>query len=88
MALAYATDLATGHSRDFALRSCVLAMRMAEAARLDDPMCRAVYHQARLAELRGNAGDAKKLYQEVLDKNPNTSLRADITNRLAVLELK
>ena len=25
MALAYATDLATGHSRDFALRSCVLA---------------------------------------------------------------
>jgi len=49
---------------------------------------RAVYHQARLAEARGNAGDAKKLYQEVLDKNPNTSLRADITNRLAVLELK
>ena len=49
---------------------------------------RAVYHQARLAELRGNAGDAKKLYREVLDKNPNTSLRADITNRLAVLELK
>ena len=30
MALAYATDLATGHSRDFALRSCVLAMRFAE----------------------------------------------------------
>jgi hypothetical protein len=49
---------------------------------------RAVYHQARLAELRGNPGDAKKLYQEVLDKNPNTSLRSDITNRLAVLELK
>jgi hypothetical protein len=49
---------------------------------------RAVYHQARLAEQRGNAGDAKKLYREVLDKNPNTSLRADITNRLAVLELK
>ena len=41
MALAYATDLATGHSRDFALRSCVLAMRMADAARLDDPMRRA-----------------------------------------------
>ena len=33
MALAYATDLATGHSRDFALRSCVLAMRFAEVAR-------------------------------------------------------
>jgi tetratricopeptide (TPR) repeat protein len=49
---------------------------------------RAVYHQARIAELRGNAGDAKKLYREVLDKNPTTSLRSDITNRLAVLELK
>jgi len=41
MALAYATDLATGHSRDFALRSCVLAMRMADAARLDEPVRRA-----------------------------------------------
>jgi hypothetical protein len=49
---------------------------------------RAVYHQARLAELQGNPADAKKLYREVLDKNPNTSLRSDITNRLAVLELK
>ena len=36
MALAYATDLATGQSRDFALRGCVLAMRLAEAAGLDD----------------------------------------------------
>ena len=36
MALAYATDLATGHSRDFALRSCVLAMRLAEVAGLDE----------------------------------------------------
>ena len=35
MALAYATDLATGHSRDFALRSCVLAMRLADVAGLD-----------------------------------------------------
>lgn len=49
---------------------------------------RALYHQARIAELRGNAADAKKLYKEVLDKNPNTSLRGEITNRLAVLELK
>ena len=30
MLLAYASDLATGHSRDFALRSCVLAMQIAE----------------------------------------------------------
>ena len=35
MTLAYATDLATGQSRDFALRSCVLAMRLAEVAGLD-----------------------------------------------------
>jgi len=38
MALAYATDLATGHSRDFALRSCVLGIRIANAAGLDDEM--------------------------------------------------
>jgi tetratricopeptide (TPR) repeat protein len=49
---------------------------------------RAVYHKARIAELRGNADDARKLYREVLDKNPTTSLRDEITNRLAVLELK
>ena len=55
MALAYATDLATGHSRDFALRSCVLAMRMADAARLDEPMRRAIYHQALLRYIGCNA---------------------------------
>jgi hypothetical protein len=48
MALAYATDLATGHSRDFALRSCVLAMRFAEVAGLHESMRRKVYHQALL----------------------------------------
>jgi tetratricopeptide (TPR) repeat protein len=47
---------------------------------------RAAFHKARIAELRGNADDAKKLYREVLDKNPTTSLRDEITNRLAVLE--
>src|SRR4051812_35915341 len=55
MALAYATDLATGHSRDFALRSCVLAMRMVDAARLDEPMRRGVYHQALLRYIGCNA---------------------------------
>jgi tetratricopeptide (TPR) repeat protein len=49
---------------------------------------RAAFHKARIAELRGNPDDAKKLYREVLDKNPTTSLRDEITNRLAVLELK
>src|ERR1051325_4756907 len=55
MALAYATDLASGHSRDFALRSCVLSMRMADAARLDVPMRRAIYHQALLRYIGCNA---------------------------------
>jgi tetratricopeptide (TPR) repeat protein len=49
---------------------------------------RALYHEARLAELRGNASDATRIYHEVLDKHPTTSLREEITNRLAVLELK
>jgi tetratricopeptide (TPR) repeat protein len=49
---------------------------------------RSAYHKARIAELRGNAAEAKKLYKEVLDGNPTTSLRDEITNRLAMLELK
>ena len=55
MALAYATDLATGQSRDFALRSCVLAMRLAEVAGLDDHTRRNVYHQALLRYIGCNA---------------------------------
>jgi HD-GYP domain-containing protein (c-di-GMP phosphodiesterase class II) len=55
MALAYATDLATGHSRDFALRSCVLAMRFAEVARLDQETRRSVFHQALLRYIGCNA---------------------------------
>jgi tetratricopeptide (TPR) repeat protein len=49
---------------------------------------RALYHQARIAELRSNPADATRIYHEVLDKNPTTSLREDITNRLAALEMK
>src|SRR5260221_8546100 len=55
MALAYATDLATGHSRDFALRSCVLTMRFAEVAGLDESMRRKIYHQALLRYIGCNA---------------------------------
>jgi HD-GYP domain-containing protein (c-di-GMP phosphodiesterase class II) len=55
MALAYATDLATGHSRDFALRSCVLGMRLTEVAGLDEHVRRAVYHQALLRYIGCNA---------------------------------
>src|SRR5882762_7241291 len=55
MALAYATDLATGHSRDFALRSCVLGMRFAEVAKLDQDARRSIYHQALLRYIGCNA---------------------------------
>ena len=55
MAQANATDLATGQSRDFALRSCVLAMRLAEVAGLDDHERRNVYHQALLRYIGCNA---------------------------------
>ncbi len=49
---------------------------------------RAVYHQARLAELRSNPADAARLYHEVLDTYPTTSLRDEIQNRIAALEMK
>jgi hypothetical protein len=55
MTLAYATDLATGQSRDFALRSCVLAMRLADKAGLDEHQRRNVYHQALLRYIGCNA---------------------------------
>jgi len=55
MALAYATDLATGHPRDFALRSCVLGVRIAETAGLDAEVSRAVWHQALLRYIGCNA---------------------------------
>ena len=55
MVLAYATDLATGQSRDFALRSCVLAMRLATALHLDTAERRKVYHQAILRYIGCNA---------------------------------
>ncbi len=55
MALAYATDLATGHSRDFALRSCVLGMRFADVLNLDEATRRNVYHQALLRYIGCNA---------------------------------
>ncbi len=44
--------------------------------------------KARLAELRSNPADAKRIYHEGLDKSPTTSLREEITNRLAALEMK
>lgn len=55
MVLAYASDLATGHSRDFALRSCVLAMRIADLAGLSEQDRRNAYHQAMLRYVGCNA---------------------------------
>jgi HD-GYP domain-containing protein (c-di-GMP phosphodiesterase class II) len=55
MVLAYASDLATGHSRDFALKSCVLAMRIAELAGLPDQVRRNAYHQSMLRYVGCNA---------------------------------
>ncbi|MCW3783314.1 HD domain-containing phosphohydrolase [Defluviimonas salinarum] len=55
MVLAYASDLATGQSRDFALRSCVLGMRLAELAGFDAELRRNVYHQALLRYVGCNA---------------------------------
>jgi tetratricopeptide (TPR) repeat protein len=49
---------------------------------------RALYHQARLAELGSNPADAARLYHEVLDKFPTTTLRDEILNRIAALEMK
>src|SRR5258707_15790734 len=55
MALAYATGLATCPSRDFALRLCVLGIRFAEVAGLDQDARRSIYHQALLRYIGCNA---------------------------------
>jgi tetratricopeptide (TPR) repeat protein len=49
---------------------------------------RALYHKARIADVKGDRAEAVRLYREVLEKAPTTSLRDDISNRLAVLEPK
>src|SRR3954452_10883245 len=79
MTLAYATDLATGHSSDFALRSCVLAMRLAEIAGLDENMRRIVYHQARLRYI-GCKADTHLLSAAFVDE---IALRRDL-QRIAI----
>jgi HD-GYP domain-containing protein (c-di-GMP phosphodiesterase class II) len=87
MTLAYATDLATGHTRDFAGRSCVLAMRFAETLGLDVEQRRSVYHQALLRHVGCNAdthllaaafGDEIALHQEyaLIDRGNIEEIRA------------
>jgi len=49
---------------------------------------RALYHKARITELKGDKAGAAKLYHQVLDKSPETSLRDEIGDRLALVEAK
>lgn len=87
LTLAYATDLATGHTRDFAVRSCVLAMRFAESLGLDIEQRRSVYHQALLRHIGCNAdthllaaafGDEIALHREyaLIDRGDISEIRA------------
>jgi len=87
MALAYATDLATGHTRHFTLRSSVLAMRLAETAGLDEQARRNVYHQGLLRHVGCNAdthllaaafGDEIALHKEyaLIDRGDISEIRA------------
>lgn len=46
----------------------------------------ALYHQARIKALKGERDAAIALYKQVIEKIPNTPLRGEINNRLAVLE--
>src|SRR4029078_12817323 len=55
MVLAYASDLATGHSRDFALKSCVLAMRLAGLGGFSEEGGRNASHQSMLRYVGCNA---------------------------------
>lgn len=87
IALAYATDLATGHSRDFATRACALAMRFADVLGFDTELRRSVYHQALLRHAGCNAdthllaaafGDEIALHREyaLIDRGDITEIRA------------
>jgi HD-GYP domain-containing protein (c-di-GMP phosphodiesterase class II) len=54
-ALSLATDLAIGQPVEFALRSCALAVALAEAAQLDRETVRQVYYQSLLRYIGCNA---------------------------------
>lgn len=47
---------------------------------------RALFHKARLLEKKGSGKDAEKIFREILEKSPTTSLREEINDRLASLE--
>jgi hypothetical protein len=85
MVLGYASDLATGHSWDLALKSCALAMRIAELASQSEQVRRKAYHQSMLRYVGCNAdtdllsatfGDEIALRQDLvgLDKGNRAEL--------------
>lgn len=47
---------------------------------------RALFEKARLLEKKGSAKDAQALYKEVVEKYPQSALRDEVNDRLAVLE--
>jgi tetratricopeptide (TPR) repeat protein len=49
---------------------------------------RALYQKARLREKKGSAKDAEKVYRDILTELPQSSLKDEINDRLAVLEGK
>jgi HD-GYP domain-containing protein (c-di-GMP phosphodiesterase class II) len=87
-ALAVATDFAMGQPVEHALASCVLAVRLGEAARLSSRELRDVYYQAMLRFIGCNA-DTEGMAAAVGDE---IALRTDVAaidagDRVAILKL-
>jgi tetratricopeptide (TPR) repeat protein len=49
---------------------------------------RAIYHQGRVQLQLGDTEKARELFRNLLDKYPESSLRQEVQNRLAFLELQ
>lgn len=49
---------------------------------------RALYHKARLTEIKGDKTGAVALYKQILAKVPDTGLKDEISDRLALIEAK
>jgi tetratricopeptide (TPR) repeat protein len=49
---------------------------------------RALYQKARLAEMKGDRSGAVGIYKQILTKVPDTDLKDEITDRLALIEAK
>ena len=49
---------------------------------------RALYNKARLLEQKGSAKEAEKVYRDILTELPQSALKDEINDRLAVIEGK